>query len=55
MNLPALAETVARFSELAADAGPAIAEMEINPLICTGTTQLAVDALIVKAAPCAPG
>ena len=55
VDLPALAETVARFSELAADAGPAIAEMEINPLICTGTTQLAVDALIVKAAPCAPG
>lgn len=45
-----LAEVICRLSELAADAGATIAEMEINPLICSGTRILAVDALIVKAA-----
>ncbi|RYE92832.1 MAG: hypothetical protein EOO78_28160, partial [Oxalobacteraceae bacterium] len=40
---------VARFSELAADCGGAVAEMEINPLIATGDRIVAVDALIVKA------
>ena len=51
VDLPRLAEIVARFSQLAADAGDAIAEMEINPLICTGDRILAVDALIVKPKP----
>ena len=44
-----LAAIVARFSELAADAGASIAEMEINPLIAAGTGIIAADALIVKA------
>jgi acetyl-CoA synthetase len=46
-----LADIVARFSELAADAGDAVAEMEINPLIGAGDRIVAVDALIVKGEP----
>jgi acetate---CoA ligase (ADP-forming) len=46
-----LAEIICRFSELAADAGETIAEMEINPLICAGARILAADALIVKSEP----
>src|SRR3984885_9832569 len=34
--VPRLAEIVCRFSELAADAGGDVSEMEINPLICAG-------------------
>ena len=49
VDLPRLAEIVCRFSELAADAGSAVAEMEVNPLICAGDRILAADALIVKA------
>lgn len=48
VDIPRLAEIVCRFSELAADAGSAICEMEINPLICAGERIVAVDALIVK-------
>ena len=44
-----LAEIVARFSELAADCGDALTEMEINPLIAAEDRIVAVDALIVKA------
>lgn len=43
-----LAEVVARFSELAADLGPDVTELEINPLIAAGDRIVAVDALIVK-------
>ena len=43
-----LAEIVCRFSELAADAGAVVSEMEINPLICSGDRIVAADALIVK-------
>ena len=46
-----LADVICRLSELAADAGASIVEMEINPLICAGEQIIAVDALIVKAAP----
>jgi len=49
VDVPRLAEIICRFSELAADAAEAIAEMEINPLICAGDRILAADALIVKA------
>jgi len=48
VDVARLAEIVARFSELAADAGAAVAEMEINPLISAGDRIVAVDALIVK-------
>lgn len=48
VDIPRLAEIVCRFSELAADAGDRIAEMEINPLICAGDRIVAADALIVK-------
>jgi acetyl-CoA synthetase len=51
VDLHRLAEIIARFSELAADAGETIAEMEVNPLICAGDRILAVDALIVKTKP----
>ena len=44
-----LADIVARFSELAADLGDAVAELEINPLIANGADMVAVDALVVKA------
>ncbi len=50
VDLPRLAEIVARFSELAADAGAAVAEMEINPLIAAGSRIVGVDALVLKAA-----
>ena len=45
----ALADLVARFSELAADLGDAVAEVEINPLIASGSRLIAVDALVVRA------
>jgi acetyl-CoA synthetase len=48
VNVARLAEIVCRFSELAADAGAAVREMEINPLICSGDRIVAADALIVK-------
>lgn len=48
VDVTRLAEIVSRFSELAADAGAAISEMEINPLICSGDRIVAADALIVK-------
>lgn len=51
VDVPRLAEIVSRFSELAADAGGAVAEMEINPLICAGERIVAADALIVKGGP----
>lgn len=48
VDVPRLAEIVCRFSELAADAGGDVSEMEINPLICAGDRIVAADALIVK-------
>jgi hypothetical protein len=48
VNVPRLAEIVSRFSELAADVGGGVSEMEINPLICGGDRIIAADALIVK-------
>jgi acyl-CoA synthetase (NDP forming) len=55
-NLPAadldmLAGIVQRISELAADHGDRIAEIDVNPLICAGTRQVAVDALIALSGP----
>jgi acyl-CoA synthetase (NDP forming) len=51
VDIPRLAEIVCRFSELAADAGQSVSEMEINPLICAGDRIIAADALIVKGEP----
>lgn len=44
-----LAEVICRISEFVADQRDAIAELDVNPLICTGGRVIAVDALIVKA------
>ncbi len=54
-NLPAvdvgaLAELVGRISEFIADHAGAVAEIDVNPLICAGDRILAVDALIYKSA-----
>jgi acetyl-CoA synthetase len=46
VDLPALADLVARASEFAADQAELITELDINPLICTGPRMRAVDALI---------
>ena len=43
-----LAETIAAVSRFAADHRDAIVELDVNPLIGTGTSVVAVDALIVK-------
>ncbi len=50
VDLNHLAEIVCRASELIADAAGAIAEMDINPLICDGARIAAVDGLIVTRA-----
>lgn len=46
-----LAETIARVSEFLADHRDMVAELDINPVICRGESVIAVDALIVTAAP----
>jgi hypothetical protein len=43
-----LVDTIRRVSELASDMRDRIAEIDINPLICAGERQAAVDALIVR-------
>jgi acetyl-CoA synthetase len=47
VDVAKLAEVVARVSEFAADAGEALAELDVNPLICRGSDLVAVDALII--------
>ena len=49
VDIPRLAEIICRASELVSDLRHEIAEMDINPLICTGSRITAVDGLIVKA------
>ncbi|WP_339947893.1 acetate--CoA ligase family protein [uncultured Albimonas sp.] len=49
-----LAEIVARVSEFAFDAGDALEELDVNPLICRGEDIVAVDALIIPAAAAEP-
>jgi acyl-CoA synthetase (NDP forming) len=44
-----LAEVICRLSEFAADQGEKITELDVNPLICNGSSIVAVDAMIVKA------
>ena len=48
VDLDRLAEVVARLSEFAADQKDRVAELDVNPLICTGQRITAVDALIVR-------
>jgi acyl-CoA synthetase (NDP forming) len=50
VDLDRLADLLVRVSELAADQQGLIAELDINPVICAGSTLTAVDALIVRAA-----
>jgi len=48
VDLSRLAELIVRLSEFAADQQAHIEEFDVNPLICGGTSIVAVDALIVK-------
>jgi hypothetical protein len=49
VSLDRLADILVRVSELAADQQAMIAELDINPIICSGSTLTAVDALLVRA------
>jgi acyl-CoA synthetase (NDP forming) len=46
-DLDLLSLVIARFSVLAADLADVVEEIDINPLICAGSTIVAVDALVV--------
>ena len=48
VDLDRLADILVRVSEFAADQQSLIAELDINPIICVGSTMTAVDALIVR-------
>ena len=48
VDLEKLSEIVARLSEFVADQKDRVAELDVNPLICSGGRITAVDALIVK-------
>ncbi len=48
VDRPALARTVSGISRFIADQGGAVAELDINPLLCKGQDVIAVDALIVR-------
>jgi len=48
VDIARLSEVVARLSEFAADQQERIAELDVNPLICSGGRITAVDALIVR-------
>jgi acetate---CoA ligase (ADP-forming) len=48
VDVERLADIVVRVSQLATDFADAIAEIDVNPLICSGTRIVAVDALIVR-------
>ncbi len=49
VDMPRLAEVISNVSRFAADQRTAIAELDVNPLICAGDRIVAVDALIVPA------
>ena len=51
VDLGLVADAVCRVSELIADQGAAIAEIDVNPLICSPAGIVAVDALIVRRLP----
>jgi hypothetical protein len=48
-SLGALAEAIARFSELAADASSVLSSIDVNPVIALPDRAVAVDALMVGA------
>jgi acetate---CoA ligase (ADP-forming) len=48
LDLPRLADIVVRVSEFAAEQHALIAEADINPIICAGSSMVVVDALIVR-------
>jgi acyl-CoA synthetase (NDP forming) len=48
VNLGALAESIARVSELAADLAAEIEELDVNPLRCGAQRVVAVDALLIR-------
>ena len=48
VDLDRLADIVVRVSEFASDQQGSIAELDINPIICSGSSMMAVDALIVR-------
>jgi acyl-CoA synthetase (NDP forming) len=48
VNLELLADLLVRVSEFAADQAGLVAELDINPVICTASALTAVDALIVR-------
>jgi acyl-CoA synthetase (NDP forming) len=48
VNLDALADAIARVSELAADLAGEIEELDVNPLRCSARGAVAVDALITR-------
>jgi acyl-CoA synthetase (NDP forming) len=48
IDLDALADAIARVSELAADLAGEIEELDVNPMRCSGEKVVAVDAMIVR-------
>src|SRR6185369_6510943 len=51
VDVDKLAEILLRVSEFALDHKASVSELDINPLICSGSNLMAVDALIIKGAP----
>jgi acyl-CoA synthetase (NDP forming) len=51
VDLERLAEIIVRLSEFVADQQDAVAEVDVNPIICGERSMLAVDALIVRRTP----
>jgi acetyl-CoA synthetase len=47
-DIETLADIIVSISELAADLGDEIAEIDINPIICTEHRTIAVDGLIIR-------
>jgi acetate---CoA ligase (ADP-forming) len=51
VDLDQLSNTIARFSEFLADHEACLKEVDVNPLICSGSEIVSVDALIVTREP----
>jgi acetate---CoA ligase (ADP-forming) len=50
-NVDAVADALARFSAMVADLGDLIAEVDVNPVLCSADGCVALDALVVGRAP----